>query len=122
MKNIILKFLGIAFVLGFTFSCYYDSQEAINPVFNTTCDTVNVTFTKNIKVILSENCLGCHSNSSAASSGGGIKLENYADASAKATSCISDIKSGTMPKNSPKLSNSCINNQYDIWIKNNKPE
>ena len=119
MKKTILKLIGIVLVIGFAVSCYYDSEEAINPIITSSnvCDTLNVTYTKNISVILS-SCVGCHSKSSA---GGGIKLDSYADASTNAAASLADIKSGKMPKSSAKLGD-CIVTQYEKWISTNKPQ
>lgn len=122
-KNNILKIIGLALIVAFVISCYYDSEEAINPVIgsNSVCDTTNVTFTKNIQGILSDNCLGCHSNANAASSGGSVKLENYADASTNASAAYAAIQNGTMPLGGGKLS-SCAILQFGKWISNGKPQ
>jgi len=69
--------IPIIAILLFAFSgCYYDSKEFLYPEL-TSCDTANITFNVCIKNIMNESCLGCHGGSAA--SGGGIKLENYAD-------------------------------------------
>jgi hypothetical protein len=118
MKRYFLP-LFILFVV-FIASCYYDNEEALYPSYNTTCDTSNVTFSGTITAILSSNCLSCHSNAAAASSGNNIRLENYADLTTRATSVIGSIKhTGTfspMPKNGGKIK-ACSITQFDIWIR-----
>jgi hypothetical protein len=102
-------------------SCYYDNEEALYPVYNSSCDTTIVTFSGTIAPILNNNCLGCHSNAAAAGAGNNIRLENYADVAARKSNITGSIKhTGTyspMPKNGGKLK-SCSINQWDIWIRN----
>ncbi len=98
------------FVMMYFTSCYYDSQEYLYPQISSGCDTANVTFTLSVKPILANSCLSCHSNSTAASYGGNIKLENYADVKTRADDgkLIGSITHSTgfsaMPKNSSQLS------------------
>jgi len=68
----------IILLLSFS-GCYYDSKEFLYPQLNTTCDTTNITFSGSVKPILNNWCISCHSNAAAASSGGNIKLQDYAD-------------------------------------------
>lgn len=65
----------ILFVFSLS-GCYYDSKEFLYPQLSK-CDTANITYTYCVTPILANNCIGCHSGS--ASSGGGIKLDNYAE-------------------------------------------
>lgn len=74
----ILK-ISLILLITFVTGCYYDSEEKLYPQLSTSCDLSNVTFTATVKPILQASCLSCHSNSKAISSGGGVKLENYAD-------------------------------------------
>jgi hypothetical protein len=108
----------ILFVL-FLASCYYDNEEALYPVYSTSCDTSNVTFSGTIAPVLASNCLGCHSNAAASSSGNNIRLENYADVVTRVSAVIGSIKhTGTfspMPKNGGKIK-ACSITQFDIWI------
>lgn len=105
-------------------SCYYDNEEALYPSIGTGCDTTNVTFSGSVKPMLSNNCYSCHSNSTAAGFGAGIKLEDYADVKSHANSVQGAIKqTGTfspMPKNGGKLSN-CLIAQFDIWVRIGMP-
>jgi uncharacterized membrane protein len=105
--------------------CYYDSEEALYPTISTTCDLTNVTFSASVKPILQASCLSCHSNAKAAGSGGGIKLENYADVVTSANSGrlmgAVNHSSGysAMPQNGGKLTN-CEISQLQKWIDNGK--
>ncbi|MEI6277596.1 MAG: hypothetical protein WCP08_16480 [Prolixibacteraceae bacterium] len=74
MKNLILSL----FLLMLT-GCYYDSEEALFGKPSSGCNIAVTNFSTEVKPILTSYCLSCHSNAAASSSGGGIKLENYAD-------------------------------------------
>lgn len=75
-----MKKLVLPFVLFILSGCYYDSEEALyGKPGNGICNTDVTKFSLQIKPILQSYCLACHSNSSAFSSGGGIKLQEYAD-------------------------------------------
>lgn len=121
MKQIIILFSIITFFPLFFLSCYYDNEEALYPTLNTSCDTINVTFSATIVPIFSNNCLSCHSNATAASAGNNIHLEDFADIRSKATAIAGSIKhSGAyspMPKNGGKIKD-CSITQFDIWIRN----
>ena len=119
MKNIIFSVLLILFV--FFSSCYYDNEEALYPFLNTSCDTVNVTYAGTIVPILSNNCLSCHSNNTAATFGNNIRLEDHIDVKTNASAVSGSIRHtgnySPMPKNGNKLKN-CLIQQFDIWIRN----
>jgi hypothetical protein len=106
-------------------SCYYDSEEALYPALSSGCDTTGVTFRAKIAPMLANNCLSCHSNATAAGAGNGIRLEDYADVKSRSSAVAGSIRhSGTyspMPKNGGKL-NTCLINQFDIWIRTGMPE
>ena len=75
-----MKKLVLPLVFYILSGCYYDSEEALYGKPGTgICNTDVTKFSTQIKPILQSYCLSCHSNSSAFSSGGGIKLEDYAD-------------------------------------------
>lgn len=111
-------------VLLLVFSCYYDSEEALYPSLSTSCDTLNVTFSTSVTSILNNNCWSCHSNTTAASSGGNIRLQNYADVKAQSTKIAGSVKHlqgyAAMPKNGGKIKD-CSIRQFDIWVKNGMP-
>ncbi len=120
MKNIIkvMLFLLITSITG----CYYDTEERLYPNISTPCDDTIVTFSKTVKPILNV-CQTCHSNSSATSSGGGIKLENYADVVSMVTNgrLMGSIRHESgylpMPDGGGKLQD-CEINQLQVWIDN----
>ena len=123
MKKLSLIFF-IVFITTIT-GCYYDSEEALYPQVSTTCDLTNVTFATTVKPILQASCLSCHSNSSAASSGAGIKLENYSDVLITVNNgqLMGAIKhtSGyaAMPQGGGKLTD-CEISKLQTWIDNGK--
>ena len=115
----------IAIFLFAISGCYYDSQEFLYPQLNTLCDTTNVTFTLSVKPILDNSCLSCHSNNSAASLGGSIKLQDYADVKLRVDDgkLIGSVKwtSGSpMPKGSSQLE-SCKITILEKWISATAP-
>jgi hypothetical protein len=122
MKRLILP--SIVVILIFFGACYYDSEEALYPSYNNSCDTSNVTFSATIIPILSNNCLGCHSNSSAASLGANIKLQDYADVQSQISTVIQAINHtgglSPMPKGGNKIS-TCSLTQFDIWVRKGTP-
>jgi hypothetical protein len=98
------------------------SEGALNSDYpEPTCDTANVTFNGSVKPVLQSRCLSCHSNSAAASSGGGIKLEIYSDVKSRAdngslTGAIKHLNGySQMPKGSSKLDN-CSIRKIEKWI------
>lgn len=117
-------FAIIILILLIIGSCYYDNEETLYPTLGVVCDTSNVTFSGSISPMLANNCLSCHSNSTAASAGNGIRLQDYADVKTHAVAVEGSIKqSGTfspMPKNGGKLK-PCLIAQFDIWVKNGMP-
>ena len=104
------------------------TEGAHNVVCDTTsCDTSNITYTASILPILQNYCLGCHTTSSASSSGGGIILDNYnaVKSSAQTGHLMCSIQwTGTcykMPKSASQLS-SCNIHKFVIWVNNNFPQ
>ena len=121
MKKKIIPF-GLFFLIPLVlFSCYYDNEEALYPMVPGSCDTTNVTFIGTILPILNNNCLSCHSNNTAASSGNNIRLENINDFAARSVAVAGAINHtgsfSPMPKNGGKLK-ACSINQIEIWIRN----
>ena len=120
MRRLSLFFAVFVLILSFVVSCYYDNEEALYPSFGTACDTSDVTFSATIIPVLSNNCLSCHSNATAAAAGNNIRLEDYADVRARAVAVAGSIKhTGTyspMPKNGGKLK-TCSITQFDIWVR-----
>jgi hypothetical protein len=125
MKRLLSAFVTFVTILLFTASCYYDNEEALYPSLNSSCDTTNVTFSTNIVPLLANSCLSCHSNTTAASAGNNIRLQDYIDVKAHTAAIAGSIKhTGTfspMPKNGGKL-NACSIILVDIWIRNGAPD
>lgn len=88
------------------------------------CDTLNVTYSKTIRTILEDNCIGCHSTSDPQ---GGIKLDTYIEVTKYIHdgSLLGSIRHGDgfapMPGKLFKLSN-CNIRQVEIWIENGAKE
>jgi hypothetical protein len=124
MKRLVYHLAFVVIFLVFMVSCYYDNEESLYPSLNSSCDTTNVTFSGKIAPLLLNNCLSCHSNTTAPGSGNGIALENYADVRARATAISGSINHtgsySPMPKNGGKLK-ACLINQFDIWVRNGTP-
>lgn len=103
--------------------CFYDNEETLYGQVNTTCDLSNVTFAASVKPILQASCLSCHSNSNASSSGGGIRLQDYADVKTQAKNgkLMGTVKHASgyqqMPLGGGKLSD-CEINTLQKWIDN----
>jgi len=116
MKNIILPL-----VLLILTGCYYDSEEALFGKPGTGCSTDITNFSTEIKPILQSNCLSCHSNSAAPSSGGGVKLQDFADVKTNVLNgkLIGTIQHSSgyspMPKGGGMLSN-CNILIINTWI------
>jgi hypothetical protein len=121
MKKVLAVSALIAFIC---ITCYYDNEEYLYPELNNACDTTSVTFSGTISVILSNNCLSCHSNSTAANFGNNIQLEDWVDVKSRNQAVLGSIKyeSGfsRMPKSGAKLNN-CLISQFTIWVNNDAP-
>jgi len=119
MKTKIFPFVTIVTISLAVLSCYYDNEEALYPTLAGTCDTLNISFSKTIAPMLANNCLSCHSNTTAAVAGGNVKLQDYADVKLKAAAVAGSIKHtgpySPMPKNGGMLS-ACLITQFDKWV------
>jgi hypothetical protein len=114
-------FVASILVLVVVSTCYYDSEEFLYPQTTNQCDTTNVTYTNSVVPILQSFCISCHSNSSAASLGGNIKLENYADVKVQADnhkllgSVARENGYSPMPMGASKLEE-CKITTIRIWV------
>jgi uncharacterized membrane protein len=110
-------------IIVFTTGCYYNNEEKLYPVVSTDCNLTEVTFSGTIKPILQATCFTCHSNSNYLNSGGGIKLENYADIKIMAGNgkLMGAVKHENgyipMPQGGGKLT-ACEISQLQKWIDN----
>lgn len=97
-----------------------------NPSTSFICDSVTVTYTDDVRIIMSQNCAfpGCHGGGSRS---GGVNLEDFAAVSAesKRPRFIGAIKHepgfDRMPRNGGKLPDEQIE-IIECWIKQNSPE
>ncbi len=120
----ILK-ISLILLIAFVTGCYYDSEEKLYPQLSTECDLSNVTFAATVKPILQASCLSCHSSAKAVNSGGGVKLENYADVlistnNGKLMGTITHASGyQKMPQGGGKLTD-CEISKLQKWIDNGK--
>ena len=103
-------------------SCVNNNKEVLYG-----CDSTNVTYSKTIVSVLTNNCYQCHSNANSSSIGGGINLEGYSNVrnwvqpnNTNGSILYTNVKSGRMPKNLPKISD-CDIAKISNWIKNVAP-
>ena len=123
MKQLIK--ITLILLMALLAGCYYDTEERLYPTISSPCDDTVVTFSSTVTTIL-HSCQTCHSNSNATSSGGGYKIQNYADV-------VTLINNGklmgsirhdngfiAMPQGGGKLSD-CEISQLQKWIDNKTP-
>lgn len=123
----IIGFITVILIPLITFSCYYDSEEALYPSLpDKNCDTVNITYEKHISKIISDYCISCHGNTYE-TEGGGYLLDNYDDVVKSMYEIVIAIERSNptefipMPKDAAKLSD-CMINQFKIWEANGYPK
>jgi hypothetical protein len=122
MKNLIITIVFFMTIISY-FGCYYDKEELLYPQVQA-CDTTNVTYSGKVVPFMNSYCIGCHGNSVAASSGGNIKLENYADIKSNINKVIGAITHANgysaMPKGTSQLDN-CKIAIINIWNSKGTP-
>jgi len=98
-------------------SCYYDNYDDL-VVESNGCDTINMTYSLNIKPIMDKSCTSCHSGAAPA---GNISLDTYdntkksADDGSLLGSMQHESGYSPMPKNQVKLDD-CTINIISAWI------
>lgn len=118
---------ALATLIILIWSCYYDNEEFLYPKLSTSCDTANVTFSSSIQPVLQQYCFTCHSNSNAASFGGNIKLEDYADVKISADNgklygSVAHLPGySQMPKGGSKIDD-CNISIIKTWIDSGSPD
>jgi hypothetical protein len=121
MKRLLISLVSLAVFTFLFVSCYYDSEEALYPNLNSSCDTSNVTFSATIQPILSDNCYSCHSDANSAF-GGNVHLQAATDVISNSAKIAVAIKrTGASPMPPAGKLNSCAISQFDIWMKNGTP-
>lgn len=117
MKKLILAACIAISITG----CYNDKYDKLYPAPQATidlCDTATnpSTYSDNVKGIIMSSCAisGCHDENTA---GGGYDLSKYDQVKVVADNglLLSDINSGNMPKDQPKLSD-CKIKQITYWV------
>jgi len=100
-------------------SCSKDDE----PV-NTSCSGLTLTYTADIKPIISANCLNCHNGTQSES---GIDLSTYSGVKSMADSgrLLGALHHQTgytpMPKDAPQLSSGTLQ-LFDCWVQNGTPQ
>lgn len=128
MRKLFL-FLSVALLISIViFSCSKKSEDLVSQNSGvgtggaTSCDTVNMTYSTNIKPILQSNCYSCHGNGQI---NGGVTLDTYAGVKTVADNgkLIGVITHAAgfpaMPQGGAKLSDCNINKIRD-WINRGK--
>lgn len=104
--------------------CYYHKADLVSPPPTSTCDTTNITYSKDVTAIINANCIACHGGDAALS--GGVVLDTYPGLLIYANSgdLLNNIEqnpgSDPMPKGGAKLSD-CDINIIRAWINNGAP-
>ena len=120
-------FITVVFCMILAAGCYYDNEEYLFPETNTSCDTIQVTYSASVAPILQQYCLSCHSNAKAGSFGGNIKLETWANVKLRVEngSLLGAISHqggySPMPKGASKL-NDCPIAVIQKWITAGSPD
>ncbi|MCX6325652.1 MAG: hypothetical protein NT144_03210 [Bacteroidia bacterium] len=121
LKHNIVPIVTFVTILFFFASCYYDNEEALYPMLNSSCDTTNVTFSGTIVPILTNSCYSCHSDANAAF-GANVHLQTITDVQTNSAKLIVSIQqTGTKPMPPGGKLNTCSITQFDIWIKTGMP-
>ena len=126
MMKVILFLFSASLIVFTVTTCYYDSVEFLYPETSAQCDTSHVGYSSSVVPVLQTYCLTCHNNKTAASLGGNIRLENYADVKARANdhkllgSIAHENGYSPMPKDASKLEN-CKITVIRLWINAGAP-
>ena len=121
-----MKKAAVIIALAFLSSCYYDKENDLYPDEVSDCDTLSVTYVKDVKPVITAHCIKCHSNSSASTLGGGIKLESYSDVKEHTLngslygSVSADPEFYVMPRD--YRIPSCTVLKIKVWASNGTPE
>ena len=105
-------------------ACVWENLEDLNPD-SPDCDTTSMSFSMDIKPILSNNCFSCHSNVNAPSFGGGLSLEDHADVAQHSDRIIGAINHNegfvAMPRGGDKL-DPCTILKFEAWADAGAPD
>ena len=125
MKSIFNLWTGLAFTCILLLqACTWDNLEDLYPD-TPACDTASVSFSMDIKPILTNNCFSCHSNVNAPSFGGGLSFEDHADVSAYSARITGAINHNegflAMPQGGDKL-DPCSIMKFEAWVSAGTPD
>lgn len=119
--KLVIKVGLILIAVFYISSCYVSNEEDLFINFN--CNTEAVSFEREIRPILANNCLVCHS---AAANLGNITLQTHEDIipyiqdGSLLGSIRHDAGFAPMPENSSRI-NSCSISQIESWIEAGAP-
>jgi len=118
MKRLSVIIVTISVFSLYFSSCYYDNEEVLYPSFG--CDSINVTYTKNISKIMTGYCTSCHSGSQPEA---GVSLTTYEEV--KANEALIDLAikhkgKSDMPPGGQL--NECAIKQWDLWLLDEMPK
>jgi mono/diheme cytochrome c family protein len=113
MKYFVFSFLCVLCIA----SCYYDNEEELYP--NVTCDTTNMSYSKDIvPILVNNNCISCHGETAYQ---GNVSLATHLEVVKYVTnkSLVGSITHATgyksMPLGAPKM-NACSIYKIEAWI------
>jgi len=118
MRRVIIYILPLLLLT----SCYYDVEEVLYA--GEECNTENVSYDADIRLILDNHCMICHN---ASSNFGNVKLETHAQVATRVESGVllgvirHDPGFSAMPQGNPKIPE-CQIRQIESWIDNGYPQ
>ena len=99
-------------------ACSWENEETFFPEAEN-CDTLDVSYVKDIVPILVNNCYSCHSNANAPHFGSGNAFEDHADVSTSTSLIVKVINHmegvPAMPRESDKLDD-CTISIIEAWV------
>ena len=126
MEARIIKLLFYSALLSLIFSsCYYDNEDDLYPFDpSQSCDTMNITYSNTVKVVLDNSCVSCHQTSNPS---GGVLLDSYNEVKVVADngrlwgSINHEDGFSPMPQGGTKLS-ACELLKIKAWINEGSPQ
>lgn len=98
------------------YACYYDNEEDIYAKFNSklNCDTIDVSYTKNLRYFFDTNCASCHDGSHPT-----CNLNNYNNAHSYATQPNTNLYTVVVNNDHKnRVLTGCELKQLKLWIEN----
>mgnify|MGYP003336255813 FL=1 len=126
MRPLILLNVLVSFAVFAALSCEYKKEQLAYPQAPG-CDTLSMSYTKNIVPLMDQYCNNCHGNTNGIEKGGGIILTTYEDVNmfAEAGILLDNITwaagANPMPKDGIKMPD-CAINQIKAWINQGRKE